>query len=172
LSARGFTLIEFLVVVIAICILTGVALDRLLPLIGRAERVAFLQVHAQLQSALLLETADRITAGESQTLVELDGTNPMALLLQAPSSYRGAIRRPEPDELPGRTWYYDEYQGYLVYRVGKHTRFEALGGPPNRVEFVIRFVYRDRDGNGFYDAGRDIFDGMRLEPVHPYAWPD
>jgi prepilin-type N-terminal cleavage/methylation domain-containing protein len=169
---RGFTLIEFVVVVVAIGILTGVALDRLLPLIGHAERAAFVQVQAHLQSALLLETAERITRGESATLIELDGSNPMALLLQAPANYLGALDRPQPDELPGRKWYYDEHQRRLVYRVGNYGRFKALAGPSNRVEFLVRFVYRDRNGNGTYEAGRDTFDGMRLEPVHAYKWPE
>ena len=58
----GFTLIELLVVVVAIGILAGFALDRLYPLIGRAERVAFMRIQAQLLSALLLIVAIFLTA--------------------------------------------------------------------------------------------------------------
>ena len=53
----GFSLIELAVVVVIVGVLIGVVLDRLLPLIGRAERAAFLQTQADLQSALLVEAA-------------------------------------------------------------------------------------------------------------------
>ena len=68
--ARGFSLLELVVVVVAVAILTGVALDRLLPLVGRAQRAAFLRVQGDLQSALLLEAADRITRGEARLALE------------------------------------------------------------------------------------------------------
>jgi prepilin-type N-terminal cleavage/methylation domain-containing protein len=171
-DARGFSLIELVVVVIAIGLLAGFALDRLLPLIGRAQRVAFQQVQSELQSAMLLEAAVRITRGESATLGELAGTNPMALLLKAPQNYAGAMDEPRAETVPGHTWYYDDTRQRLVYRVGKYTRFEPLEGPPDRVEFRVSFVYRDRDGDGVYQPGHDGFDGLRLDPVHAYRWPD
>lgn len=170
--ARGFTLIELMVVVIAVGIMAGFALDRLLPLVGRAERVAFLQVEGQLKSALLLEAANRITRGESATLPELAAENPMNLLLQPPSNYIGALSGPNPDEIPGRSWYYDKHDGRLAYRVGRFTRFKALNGPDNVIEFRIAFVYRDRNGDGKFEASRDEFGGLRLEPLHRFDWPD
>jgi len=172
LNARGFTLIELVVVIALVGIMAGFALDRLLPLIGRAERAAFLQVKSDLGSALLLEAAKRVTRGESATLPELAGGNPMALLLSAPGNYLGSLRSPEPARLPRASWYYDESSGRLVYTVGKHTRFDALGGPADRVELVVDFVYRDRDDDGVFSAARDDFDGLRLDPVYAFSWPD
>ena len=171
-SARGFTLIELMVVVIAVGIMAGFALDRLLPLVGRAQRVAFLQVEGQLKSALLLEAADRITHGESSTLPQLTSVNPMSLLLDPPSNYIGALAWPDPDKIAGHTWYYDEHGKCLVYRVGKFTRFKALKGPDNRIEFRVDFAYRDRNGDGKFEAGRDEFDGLRLVPLYAFDWPD
>ena len=169
---RGFTLIELVVVVIAVGILAGVALDRLLPLVGRAQHAAFIQVEADLQSALLLEAADRITRGEANTLAALALGNPMALLLRAPANYMGSLRQPESETVPRASWYFDEERGRLVYRVGRYTRFESLDGPSDRIELRVAFVYTDRDGNGEYDAGRDRFDGLRLEPAEPFSWED
>jgi prepilin-type N-terminal cleavage/methylation domain-containing protein len=169
--ARGFTLIEMLVVVVAIGILAGFALDRLLPLIGRAQRAAFVQTKADLQSALLLEAADRITRGEPQKLAELAGTNPMDLMLVPPANYVGSLPWPEDDaELPRASWFFDEHSHRLVYRVGKHTRFDGLDGPSDRIDLEVAFVYTDRDGNGAFDAARDRFDGLRLQAVNAYDW--
>jgi prepilin-type N-terminal cleavage/methylation domain-containing protein len=168
----GFTLIELVVVVALIALLAGFALDRLLPLIGRAQRVAFLQLQQQLQSALLLEAAERITAGEAYRLSELDGANPMTLLLQPPGNYLGSIEWPDREKLPRDSWYYDVHAAHLVYRVGRYTRFDGLDGPPDRVEFKVDFIYRDRDGDAVFDAARDHFDGLRLAAVQPYSWPD
>lgn len=172
MSARGFTLLELVVVVAVVGIMTGFALDRLPPLIGRAERAAFVQVQAQLRSALLLEAAERVTKGESAALAELSAVNPMALLLDAPANYVGAIDAPGPVLLPPRSWYYDVRNGRLVYKVGKHARFEPLRGPRDRVEFVVEFVYRDRDGDDVFNPSRDDFHGLRLSSVYAYRWPD
>jgi general secretion pathway protein G len=171
LRARGFTLLELVVVVVAIAILAGFALDRLLPLVGRAQHVAFMQVQNELQTALLLAAAERITRGESQSLAELARVNPMSLLLRPPANYLGELAQPEADRTPGHTWFYDAKNGRLVYRVGRYTRFEPLAGPADRVELAVSFLYNDRDGDGVFRGGDD-FDGLRLDSVHAYRWPD
>jgi prepilin-type N-terminal cleavage/methylation domain-containing protein len=171
-TARGFSLLELVVVVIAVAILAGAALERLLPLIGRAQRAAFLQVRGELQSALLLEAAERITSGRAHTLPELAAGNPMALLLQPPANYVGVLPWADPAEVPRASWFFDAHDGHLGYRVGRHTRFEAVNGPPDLIELEVAFAFEDRDGDGVFDAAGDEFDGLRLEPVHDYKWPD
>jgi prepilin-type N-terminal cleavage/methylation domain-containing protein len=170
--ARGFSLLELIVVVCAVAILAGVALERILPLVGRAQRAAFLQVRSDLSSALLLEAADRITRGEAVTLSGLAATNPMTLLLEPPANYVGSLEWPAEAEIPRASWYYDERLGRLGYRVGRHTRFAAGDGPAELIELEVAFLYQDRDADGVFDAAGDRFDGLRLVPVHAYDWPD
>lgn len=169
---RGFTLIELVVVVVIVAIMTGFALDRLLPLIGRAERAAFLQVQSQLRSALLLEAAEKITRGQSARLGELAGVNPMALLLSTPANYHGLLPRQTDEPVARASWYYDERTGRLVYFVGKHTQFQPLTGPENRIELFVEFVFGDRNGSGSYEPSIDEFDGLRLASAFAYDWPD
>ena len=171
-QALGFSLLELVVVVIAVAILMGVALDRLLPLVGRAQRAAFVETQRELQSALMLEAAERITRGESATLPELAGANPMALLLTPPANYVGALAKPRPEDVPPASWYFDDATKTLAYRVGKHTRFAAKDGPDRLIELRVAFVFDDRDADGLFDAVRDDFGGLKLEPVHAYDWPD
>lgn len=172
MKARGFSLLELVVVVAIIGILAGLLLERVLPLIGQAEKVAFMQVRAQIQSALLLEAAERIASGESSRLRELPGSNPMALLLRPPRNYLGALPSSASERLARRAWYFDAQERQLVYRPGRQANFDPLDGPEDRIELVVNFVYRDADHNGEYDASIDHFDGLRLDSVHPYRWLD
>lgn len=169
---RGFTLLELVIVVVIIGILIGAALDRLLPLVGRAQRAAFLDVQRQLQSSLFLAAAERITSGEAATIPELAAANPMTLLLAPPPNYVGPLAGGDEDDVPRASWYFDELRGRLAYRVGRYTRFTAHDGPADRIELAVAFVYEDRDSDGVFDAHGDRFDGLRLTPVYSYDWPD
>lgn len=170
--SRGFSLFELVVVIVVIAILSGFLLSRVLPLIGQAERAAFLQTRQQIQSALLLEAAERVVRGESRTLIGLTGTNPMDLLLEPPGNYEGTITEFSGETLPRRAWFFDEDDRLLVYRPGRQAKFDALEGPDDRIEMRVSFVYTDRDADGAYDASIDHFDGLRLEALHLYAWPE
>jgi general secretion pathway protein G len=167
----GFTLIEMLVVIVCIGILAGFALDRLLPLIGRAERVAFMRIQSQLQNQLTLVTAERMVRGESATIPALAGSNPMDFLLKPPENYLGAFEG-MPNDSPSGHWYFDTSTGTLVYQVGSHTRFDGLDGPADQALFQVRLAFTDENGDGVYQASRDRFDGIWLAPVYAYSWPD
>ncbi len=169
---RGFTLLELAVVVVIIGVLIGVALDRLLPLVGRAQRAAFLDVQRELQSSLLLAAAERITSGEGEKIPALAAGNPMTLLLAPPPNYVGPLAGSNDNEVPRASWYFDELSGRLAYRVGRYTRFTAHDGPADRIELAVAFVYEDRDSDGVFDANGDRFDGLRLTSVYAYDWPD
>jgi prepilin-type N-terminal cleavage/methylation domain-containing protein len=171
-NCRGVTLIELMVVVIAVGILTAVALDRVLPLIGRAQRAAFLDVQRELQSSLMLAAAERITSGQVGELAQLAAANPMSLLLRTPQNYAGSVAAAAQAGVPRATWYYDEAARRLAYRVGRYTRFTAQDGPADRIELRVALIYDDRDADGVFDAFGDRFGGLRLEPVHAYDWPD
>jgi type II secretory pathway pseudopilin PulG len=170
--ARGFSLLELAIVVVAVLIVTAAILDRVLPLIGRAQRAAFLGVQHDLQTSLRLAAAERIAGGKSSAVFELESLNPMSLLLAPPANYRGVVASPDQAAVPPATWYFDEEMKLLAYRVGRYTRFKPHGGPADRIELRVAFTYDDRDADGVFDASQDRFDGLRLEPVHGYDWPD
>jgi prepilin-type N-terminal cleavage/methylation domain-containing protein len=170
--AAGFSLIEVAVVTVIVGILAGIVLDRLLPLLGRAERAAFVQTEVDLQSALLLEAAERITSGDTSRLGELAAGNPMRLFLQPPPNYVGSLRAGATDAAPRASWYFDEHDGLLAYRVGRHARFDPLGAASDRIEFRVALIFEDRDGDSRFDPARDQFEGLKLEPTHAYRWTE
>jgi len=172
LGMRGFSLLELVVVIVVVAILSGILLTRVLPLIGQAERVAFVQTRQQLRSALLLEAAERVARGESDALVSLSGMNPMALMLEPPGNYVGAGPPGGTEAMPRRAWYFDEADRLLVYKPGRQARFDPLDGPTDRIEMQVSFAYRDRDADGRFDPSVDRFDGLRLESLHAYSWPE
>ena len=170
LAYRGFSLFEFVVVIVVIAILSGLLLTRVLPLLAQAEHVAFLRTKQDVQSALLLEAAERIVRGESETLIDLTGINPIELLLEPPGNYVGSEFNYANEGAPRRSWYFDGEQGILIYRPGRYSGFVSGDAADDRIEMRVSFVYRDRDGDGSFNASVDHFDGLKFESAHPYSW--
>ncbi len=163
-SERGFTLFELVVVVILVGTLVAVASSRLIPYVAQAERVAVARIEGQLRGVLGLEAATLIARGESARLMDLDGVNPMSLVLEAPSTYLGELNAPTRQLLPPRSWHFDTQRRRLVYRAGRG--FEGSRSQPVFHEYVVRVVYRDADRDGHFSAAADEFRGVRLTRVN------
>lgn len=167
---RGFSLFELALVIAIISILVAVALDRLLPYIDEAERVAVLRVEGQLRSTLVMEAAQRIVRGESASIGELNGSNPVKFLLEPPKNYVGELDGRQAGGAPLRHWYFDRDAGHLVYRTGEPYALSASDPPDEDPAFVVQVEFFDSDGNGGFDASRDELYGVRLVRVAGAEW--
>lgn len=163
----GFSHLELVVVVVLIGILLVVALSRLLPYIDEAERVAVKTLEATIRNALVLEAAKRIAGGRANTLVSLEGSNPMALMLETPDNYLGELSEPDLENVPGRHWYFDTGTRRLVYRPGS-----ALGSHhgDELLELTVQVAFADRDGDGVFKPGTDQLFGVRLQRAAGAEW--
>lgn len=169
-SVTGFTLFELVLVIVIISILVAVALNRLLPYIDEAERVAVLRVEGQLRSTLMMEAAERIVRGESASVVDLAGANPVKFLLEPPKNYLGELDARHAGEAPPRHWYFDRGSARLVYRLGEPFARPAPDERPEDPAFAVSVEFDDRDGSGAFDASRDELYGVRLLRVAGGEW--
>lgn len=167
---RGFSLLELVIVIVIISVLLVLAISRLLALQVDAERVTMETVAGTLRSALGMKVAESIVRSKVADLNLLEGSNPMYLLAEPPRNYLGEKDGVDPATLEDGNWYFDKRAKQLVYLVRNKGFFS--GGLPNppRAGFAVRLVYSDRNGNGVFDRGTDVVEGLRLSPVEPYFW--
>ncbi len=166
----GFSLFELTVVIVLIGVFIAVALSRLLPWLDEAERVAVLRVEGQLRSSVVMEAARRIARGEGASIVELDGANPMTLLLEPPRNYVGELAAGTQQETPARHWYFDTGSRRLVYRLGAPFGLPVREKETQNPEFAVHVAYADVNGSGAFEAAGDELYGVRLERVAGVSW--
>jgi prepilin-type N-terminal cleavage/methylation domain-containing protein len=167
---RGFSLLEMIIVVIAIALLFTVAVNRLLQHRLEAEIVSIEMMLGTLRSAMSIEIARRITRGDVTVLEEASGANPMNYLAETPYNYIGELDNPDPASIEPRQWYFDTSSGLLVYRVLHENYFDSPLPGPARARFRVRLVYLDRNDNGDFEANIDQIQGLRLVANEPYRW--
>jgi prepilin-type N-terminal cleavage/methylation domain-containing protein len=168
--ARGFSLLELLIVIVIISVLLVVAIDRLLALRFEAERATVQTVLGALRSALYIEFAAAAAKGEIKRMDTARGSNPMLHLAEKPEGYAGEFYGPEPKVFEPGTWYFDLRDRTLVYVVRFPQQFVTpLAGPP-RLRVVVEPDYDDTDRNGRFDPGRDPVRGLKLVPLEPFFW--
>ena len=167
---RGFSLLEFLIVIVIISVLLVVAIDRLLVLRFEAERATVQTVIGALRSALYIEFAAAAARGEIKRMDAARGSNPMAHLAEKPEGYIGEFYGPDPAVFEPGTWYFDLRDRALVYLVRFPQEFVTpLSGPP-RLRVMVEPDYDDVDRNGRFDPGRDPVRGLKLVPLEPFFW--
>lgn len=167
---RGFSLLELVAVIVIIGILLAVAISRLLPYIDEAERIGVVTLESQIKGTLTLSAAKRIAGGKAASILDLDGSNPMHLMLEAPQNYVGERQSNESESVPRRNWYFDVNTRRLVYHKGRP--FNSIGdrGSMDNPEFEVRVAYEDRDGDGSFQPGTDELYGVRLRRVAGAEW--
>ncbi len=167
---RGFSMLELIAVIAIIGILVAVAANRLLPYIDEAERISVLRVEGALRSSLVLEAAQRIVRGRSASIAELEGSNPITLLLEPPKNYLGELSIGESEKVPARHWYFDRHSALLIYQPGFPFAFRAPDTLTDTLAFAVHIEFADQDGSGTFDAARDELHGVRLMRVAGKRW--
>jgi len=166
LRARGFTLVELVVVVCIVAILFGLALERLTRYQELGERTAMEQNLAAINVALTMKFAALVVAGRGAAIEKEVGANPVELLARAPENYLGALYAPAAESLPRQSWHYDRESGDLVY-VPSRTRY--LSHPPDAAD-GLRFRVALLEPSSRPDEGLRELRQAVIRPRQPYTW--
>lgn len=168
--ARGFSLLELVVVIVLIGVLLGVAIERMLVLKAQAERAAMEAVLGSLRSGITIRMAELIVKNRAREIDDLVDANPMAVLAELPPNYLGELFGPNPAALEPGMWYFDTRERMLCYLVESTDYFQTgIAGAP-RACFRLQPVFDDLNRNRRFDHGVDLVRGLRLAAVGTYAW--
>ena len=163
-------MLELTIVVIIVCVLFAIAVDKLLKAKAMAEQAAVTRNIGNLRSALGMQVAAHVARGEMDAIFSMAGSNPIDLAVRPPANYAGVQPGVDPAAVAVQNWYFDPEAGALVYRVEFDEGFESSLEGPARTRFRIELFYEDRNANGVFDKRVDAFHGLDLVPVEPYTW--
>lgn len=181
-KSSGFTLFEMVVVICSIVILYMVAEQRLNEIPSAAERANFYGTLDLIKTGVTFEMASKLASGRTGELMQLEGSNPMNLFLEAPRNYRGELDLVTDINVTRRSWYYENTTGELVYVVGGGSLDDVLVTiaevPVNlgqiRLKLVNVFTVEAGNGNnaenGNLSYRRENWQGLLLQPVYPFEW--
>lgn len=165
MRARGFTLIELVVVISVVALLFGVAMDRLLRYQEMGERAALERTLAAINVALTMKFAAYVSAGQPQGIEAEVGRNPVSLLARVPEGYLGELFSPQAASLPRASWYFDRQNGELVYLPSRRRYLSAGAGSPESLRFRVTLrEATDRPGEP-----RELRQPF-IAPVEPFVW--
>jgi prepilin-type N-terminal cleavage/methylation domain-containing protein len=161
-TARGFTLLELVLVIAIVGILGSVLLTKLGTTAEFAEKTSMEYTADTRNEALLFEFAHHIIDGSRRDIPALAVANPMSWLARKPANYLGELRDTpgKPEELGN--WYYDLQSHELVYLVKRGDNFQTDSAGLKRVRYRVALEYDP--------ALPKSPVGMVLVPVEPYKW--
>ncbi|HVL75159.1 MAG TPA: type II secretion system protein [Noviherbaspirillum sp.] len=163
--ARGFTLLELVVVTSTVALLSGVLLDRVQFYQEMAERAAMQQTAGAIRTSLYLQALNLIAKGRHNEIDELAKRNPMEALAEKPANYGGEIISVRQNNVVSGHWYFNSDDKTLIYLVhnGKHFRAEH---DPKQVVYRVRILRGERAENG----SEKPVEGVILEQVNSFSW--
>ena len=191
---RGFSIFELILYLLISSIIFSISMKRFEQYPADAERANFLSIVGQLKAAVMLQMMDGIAGGKFDELSALEKSNPMDLMLETPVNYTGAFSLVDENSMARRTWYFDSYNGQLVYLASPGLQiYSAAGdgsGSMNSIRFHVVNKYsgaaEEAEGGLGIDAGQVTglsvagagasavpggkWVGLVLEPVTPYNW--
>ncbi len=162
----GFTLIELVVVIVAVALLASIAAERMLRYAEQAEKSAMEQTIGAMKSALSLRFAALFLAGRKDGISGLGSENPMDWLAERPPGYQGALHKPDPRALERPGWYYDPASKELVYLPLRTRHLAGRAAMEDRIRFRIVVQLSPDEKAGGYPR----LDRLGIDPVHPYDW--
>lgn len=195
---KGFTLFELVAFILIVSIVFSVAMRRFQDFPGEAERANFLAITGQIKAGVNIQMMNAIASGSWNETTRLENSNPMDLMLETPSNYAGEFGLVDEASMPRRTWYFDSYNGHLVYLANDTSHLYSKLGDGSSTISSIRYRIAVRYSGdqpsaaqglgidagtvtglnspsvggaaGSEASGRRKWQGLVLEEVTPFHW--
>lgn len=160
-TQQGFTFLELVFVIVIISTLVSMLLIRVLPAIDAAEQAAVLKLEGQLRSALSVEAAVHLANGETDAVRQMQGTNPLTLMLDLPRNYVGEVD--DDKDVARGNWFFLDAEKELVYRPEEARSEKYRTRAAEDVAFTVEVAEATSRGR------TDIY-GVRLKRVRGEDW--
>lgn len=167
-TAKGFTLIELIIVISLVGILASIFFSRVLFYQEMAEKSSMQQVVSALQSALVLQYGHRLALSMGPGINDIKTENPMNWLALKPSNYAGEFPFVRLNTIKPGNWAFDQARHELVYVPNHNEYFIPAENGIKWIRFRTRFAYENRPGSTTKSAKE--LTGVTFAPVEPYQW--
>ena len=141
--ARGFSMLEFVVVGIVMAVLVGALLQRMTFYQEQAEQAAVERMVGVLRAALALRVGHVQASGKTDELALLAGQNPIDWLTERPPNYAGDFYAPVPSTLVPGQWYFNRSNKAVTYLL--HYGKIIPQGTTNRVQYTVKSFHLPTD---------------------------
>ncbi|WP_435627496.1 type II secretion system protein [Candidatus Ferrigenium straubiae] len=168
-GARGFTLLELIVVITIVAVLMGLFADRMLFYQEQAEKIAMEGVAASIQSALVMQYGQILTRGKPSDVAALAQDNPMNWLQKKPPNYAGEFYDTTPLSVESGNWVFDLRTRDLIYVVRNASYFRPGKDGRKWIRFHVVTSYETSRLPSLQAEAAEL-TGMLFEPVEPYLW--
>jgi prepilin-type N-terminal cleavage/methylation domain-containing protein len=166
--ARGFTLIEVVVVITIVVVLYTVFLERVWVYQEEAEKTAMVEVAEAIQSALVFKYGHMMVRGAEPEAGALATENPMTWLAKKPRNYAGEFYDPTPQSIAPGHWMFDLKAHQLIYLPSRTDNFVAGRDGQKWIRYRVNLVYDPVSAAA--DQPAKMVVGTLFEPIEPYRW--
>ena len=167
--AKGFTLIELIVVIALLSVLIATILNRVEYYQELAEKTAMEQNVGAIQSALTMEHGKLYVHGNAGDISLLATQNPMKWLQKLPQNYAGEFYAPTPKSVPPGSWMFDLKSRDLIYVLDRSEHFVPGKDGGKWIRFHIELQYEPIKRNGVAGPDKELV-GTVFAPVAHVNW--
>jgi prepilin-type N-terminal cleavage/methylation domain-containing protein len=167
--ARGFTLLELVVVICIVAVLSARLLASLVYYQEQAEKVAMESTLGAMQTGLAMQVSALLLRGTPEDINGLAEQNPMEWLAERPGTYIGSFLHEPPPAAGTGIWFFDSATRTLVYRPQR--RRHLVPGPDGSYDLRFRADARFApEPAGSRSGAIPALQRLRIGAVREYRW--
>jgi general secretion pathway protein G len=167
--AKGFSLIELIIVIAVISLLMSVFLERVWYYQELAEKTAMEQDAGAIQEALSMQYGKNFVRGNQEGIKQLSTENPMKWLQQLPKNYAGEFYDPSPNSVVPGSWLFDLSKRELIYVLNSSEHFVPGKDGRKWIRFRVKVQYEQVTRNDVKEAAKELV-GAVIEPTEKPSW--